>query len=348
MIACLLAAAGENSIQINHSFISSPLERLGFNGRAASAEQAQELFGEEAERLLARADGLDLVERCRELGSERWLVLSGIGAVRTEVAVFAPIFASGATPPAAMAETACALIPSGGLAVTALQRDSVLDVLRAQRPGLIEVASSCRLARGRLSLDGQEARFRTQRADYQLHLPVLGSFQIENLATALVTVDALAEVGVDLKTANLSGAFEPLRLPGRLELIKRSPMVLVDCGESPSEIRRAVEGLRELASGRGLQAVIDARTAPDPRGLIEAITDLKPDIIAAGGETELARFCYEADLVYRSAGDIESALDQAIEQAGDRGFVAVLGSRAAAAQARSQILGLMPPDLRLN
>jgi dihydrofolate synthase / folylpolyglutamate synthase len=224
----------------------------------------------------------------------------------------------------------------------------VLDVLRPALPALIEVASNLRLARGRSDLDGQELRMRTDVGDYQLRLPILGPFQAENLATAVVALEQLGSFGVDTARALTGKPLEKLRLPGRLEVIKRRPLVLIDLAESIAALQRVAASITELSSARPLHVVLDARGRTDTADLVRVISTLKPAIAAIGGDRTLMECCYDENLSVQSAASVLAAVDQAIEEVGERGAIAVLGSRSAAADARAGLLGLMPADLRLN
>jgi folylpolyglutamate synthase/dihydropteroate synthase len=279
---------------------------------------------------------------------DAWIVRSDLteSAEPVELAVFAPILpAARGTDESAAAITQT--MPPVRRAVTSLQRESVLDVLRPAYPGLAEVASLCRLSRGRVNLDGQDFRLKTPRDEYRIHLQVSGSFQVENAATAVLAVEQL---GLDISPAAVASALAELRLPARCEILKRQPLVLVDAGSLTASLRRVCDTVRELAGGRHITLVLDLGSGLSPAGAVEAALPLQPELVAVLGNsppetrTELREAAYDQDLALQLAPDIGSAVDAALGGAGPRDVVCVAGSRRAAAAARAQILGILPAD----
>lgn len=269
-------------------------------------------------------------------------------ADRPALVVFTPILpASGNA--SAVTQELCAGIPAGTRAVSAPQRESSLDVLRPAFPALREVATLCQLSRGRSSQDGQEFRLRTPAAEYRLTLPVLGQFQIENAATALLAVEQLVDEGVPLTPEIARAALSDIRLPGRFELIKRRPLIVVDAASHPVVLRRVADGLRELAGGRRMRIVLDVPAGLDPAAALPALAPLRPDLFAvlarerADERAAWNEACYEAGVELQIASDLTHAVDAALSLSEPGDAIAITGSRPAAAIARALVLGLAPP-----
>lgn len=278
-----------------------------------------------------------------------WLVNSGPAprSDHLDLIVFTPIIPpSGSAAPAA--DALCAGLPPTEHAVSAPQRESALEVLRAAFPGLQEVAAACRLARGRADLDGQDFRLRTPAAEYQARLPVLGQFQVENAAAAILAVEQLAPLGVEITPQTARAALAEIHLPGRLEVLKHRPLVIVDAASQAASLRRACDAVRELASGRHLHLVLDFRLGLEPSAAMAQVQSLQPDLFAilpdtpAGWRQTLTEAAYEAGLALQLAPHLETAVDAALARAAPSDVVMVSGSRSAAATARALILGLLP------
>ncbi|MBI3099034.1 MAG: bifunctional folylpolyglutamate synthase/dihydrofolate synthase [Planctomycetes bacterium] len=88
-----------------------------------------------------------------------------------------------------------------------------------------------------------------------LRLPVAGEHQVRNAAVAVACLEALQSQGrVRVSGRAVRSALGSLRLPGRVEILRRRPWIVCDAAHNPAGIRALVRSLRVL---RG-----PARTAP--------------------------------------------------------------------------------------
>jgi dihydrofolate synthase / folylpolyglutamate synthase len=354
MVAAMLHACGEGVVHLNGHWLHSPLERISLDGSPLQAETAEALLGGPRRPLNDHAVD-EVVEPLLRQSGASWLVVSGIPPPTGEAAllVVAPIVPYGDASAAQQADSLLDGLPMFDAQVCAPQRESVLDVLRPAFPNLIEVAQRCHLSRERTDLDGQQCRLKTDRAEYRLRLPVLGSFQVENAATAILAVESLAaegETGPQLDQTRAQGALESLRLQGRMEVIKRRPLVVVDSGSAGAAIRRVGEALREIAGGRRPQIILDPSSDLEPTETVQTLANLDPDLVIVSRSLVPAwmEASRELGVPIRTSVDVATAVDLAMETASDGDVIAVLGSRAAAAAARAHVLALLPADLRLN
>lgn len=73
-------------------------------------------------------------------------------------------------------------------------------------------------------------------SDYELldvFFSLPGDFQLENLATALTAVSILIHKGYTISDENIVKGLAGLKMPGRLEVVKDDPLVIVDVGHNP-------------------------------------------------------------------------------------------------------------------
>ncbi len=151
------------------------------------------------------------------------------------------------------------IIKPGAAAVLAEQTPGPAEVLLRRcaevgvtpvREGLeFAVASRVPAVGGQmLSLQGLRARYD------EVFLPLYGAHQAQNAVTALAAVEAF--LGDDpLGDDVVREAFARATSPGRLEIIRRSPMILLDAAHNPHGAEAAGRGarglLRLLAADRG-------------------------------------------------------------------------------------------------
>ena len=358
MIAALLRGCDERVGLLDASSIHSPLERLSVDGEPIDQGTAEQLLAERDPAQSAPGRRLETIAgRFFEQAGVSWVVRTVALRPSGQAAmlVWTPALPTQGLTASDETERLRAALPDAAAAVSGLQRESVLDVLRPAYPDLREVAQLCSMARGRISLDGQDLRLRTPRNEYRLSLPLLGHFQLENAATAVLAVEALAENGVELTPEIAHAALAALRLPARMEAVKRRPLVIVDAAERPEAAQRLVQSLREDLSIRRLRLILGPVPAANPGALIAAFAPLQPDVILvqpphteAIDLSALAQICFEAGLMARVAPNIADAVNESMAEAGTLDTVCITGSRAIAAAARAEILGLLPVRLNLE
>ncbi|MEX2238492.1 MAG: folylpolyglutamate synthase/dihydrofolate synthase family protein [Dehalococcoidia bacterium] len=250
---------------------------------------------------------------------------------------------------AAIAGEKAAIIQPGSRVVMAPQRESAAEVVRARCAEtdceLLEVATLTQMKLGPATLEGRQVTIRTPGGLYELRLGLLAKEQGVNAAAAIVACELMEE---SLDPAVVKRAMQDLRLPGRQELIKRQPPILVDVAHSEDSIRSLAQTLRELGAAP-LTLVFSPLADKRLAAMAELVAPLCSVVVAAPSPHPRAadvRAITEAFLpyevgVYQSA-DFAAGLSLGRELAGDRWLV-VAGSFAAVAAARAEVLALAPP-----
>jgi UDP-N-acetylmuramoyl-L-alanyl-D-glutamate--2,6-diaminopimelate ligase len=147
-----------------------------------------------------------------------------------------------------------ALLPPGGTAVInvdAAHADAVMAAARRRGLAVFGVGrtgTAIRLVDTAIEGFSQTLRLRHGGKDFQIRLPLVGAFQIEN---ALVAAGLAIATGSD--AAPVFAALETLKgAKGRLELVgtNRGAPIFVDYAHKPDALAKALEALRPYVSGR--------------------------------------------------------------------------------------------------
>ena len=132
---------------------------------------------------------------------------------------------------------------------------------------------------------GRSADLVTPAARYeQVYLPVYGAHQAANAAMAAAAAEAF--FGTPIDDDDLRRALSGLRLPGRLEVVGRQPLVVLDGAHNPAGAATAAAALADdfvAISSRLL--VVGLLRGRDPVEMLE------PLLGAAGGATRLVVAC---------------------------------------------------------
>jgi dihydrofolate synthase/folylpolyglutamate synthase len=216
---------------------------------------------------------------------------------------------------------------------------------------------------------GQQLVLRGLLGTYEdVFLPLFGAHQAGNAACALAAVEAFAGVS-DEGSAGLDAdlvreAFAKVTSPGRLEVIRRSPTIIIDAARNPAGMAATVAGVQESFTFSHLSGVFAASGDKDVAGLLAELEPLLTDIVVTRnssdrsmdpGETaELAAEIFGEDRV-ESADRLDDAIDVAVALADDAvaesgpgsGGVLITGSVITAGDARRLLGpagGELPPE----
>src|SRR5439155_15442615 len=137
--------------------------------------------------------------------------------------------------------------------VTSPMRESALEVIRARAAEMgatyHHIPDECALRVTQHNLDGQVLDLKTPLRTYRgLKFALLGAHQRENAATAVRACElALAAVGEELPERAVREGLTSVRWPGRFEVVRRNPLVILDGLHTPLAARRFKEAVRDLA-----------------------------------------------------------------------------------------------------
>jgi dihydrofolate synthase/folylpolyglutamate synthase len=176
-----------------------------------------------------------------------------------------------------------------------------------------------------LAVGGQMMTLRGLGGEYEeVFLPLHGAYQAHNAAVALAAVEAFFGVGsqrpepLDIDTVRR--AFASVSSPGRLEVVRRSPAVVLDAAHNPAGARATVEALSEAFDFSRLIGVVGASGDKNVRGLLEAFEPIFAEVVITQNSSHRAMNADElAAIAVEVFGDervqVEPRLDDALEAA---------------------------------
>lgn len=107
----------------------------------------------------------------------------------------------------------------------------------------------------RLAVGGRMLHLRTPGAEYEgVFLPLHGAHQGENAAVALAAAEAF--FGTPLHEDVVAQAFATVRVPGRMEVVGRAPLRILDGAHNPAGAQAAAATLDEEFAGNDSRIVV--------------------------------------------------------------------------------------------
>ncbi|MEU2154322.1 folylpolyglutamate synthase/dihydrofolate synthase family protein [Streptomyces sp. NPDC019396] len=176
-----------------------------------------------------------------------------------------------------------------------------------------------------VAVGGQLVTLRGLGGEYEeVFLPLHGAHQAHNASVALAAVEAFFGVGdqhartLDMETVR--AAFASVTSPGRLEVVRRSPTVILDAAHNPAGARVTADGVTEAFGFSRLIGVVGASDDKDVKAVLEAFEPVFTEIVVTQNSSHRAMNADElAAIAVEVFGDervvVEPRLDDALEAA---------------------------------
>ena len=217
------------------------------------------------------------------------------------------------------------IIKPGATVVTALQDDDVAQLVidRCTEVGATLVREGAEFGvRTRVpAVGGQMLSLQGLRGSYdEVFLPLYGAHQAQNAAMALAAVEAFLGGDEPLAEDVVKDAFAEVTSPGRLEVIRRSPTIVLDAAHNPHGAAAVVSALEDSFAFSPLIGVVGVMADKDHEGLLAALEPVFAHVVCTQNSTERALPAHELAEVARGifgqdrVGEAASLVD-AIDQA---------------------------------
>lgn len=169
------------------------------------------------------------------------------------------------------------------------------------------------------------------RGDLKINL--LGAHQKINTSTALCVIDCLREKGCDIPVSAVQRAVKNIYWPGRLEIIGRKPMVIIDGAHNLDSIEKLIQSVKEIIGRRRVIVIFSAAKDKDVKGMLNQLNKISDHIILAQMNHPRS-FVFTNKLSGMIAPDVGSAVKSALAQANKEDVVLVTGSLFLVSEAR--------------
>jgi dihydrofolate synthase/folylpolyglutamate synthase len=222
--------------------------------------------------------------------------------------------------------------------VTFVEDSSALATIteRAQSVGapLVRVEDVARVESESVGRAGQAFRVTTAQHTYEVRTPLLGEFQRQNAATAIVVLEQLSGAlrpSVDA----VERGFASIAMPGRMEVFGGHPTLVFDIAHNAEKAEHLVQSLRERFEEKRYTFVVAVSEGKDATEILRALATLPANFILTAYDTpgrEAIRPARLASIVEslghwgRAIGDPAEALEIARRTAASDDVVVVTGS----------------------
>lgn len=181
--------------------------------------------------------------------------------------------------PGEIAVEKAGIIKENGYLISAAQDPEAAQVLleaaRAKRANFKFENIEFGVTDRSVAVGGQQVSVQGLAADYNnMFLPLHGAHQVQNLAVAIAALEAFMGGGDQpLNQDILQDGLAQVNSPGRLELLRTNPSLLVDAAHNPHGIEATASTIRETFNFSALGLVVGILDDKDALGVLSTLFD---------------------------------------------------------------------------
>lgn len=161
----------------------------------------------------------------------------------------------------------CGIIKPDGICVAYAKQDSsamkVIEKTAREKNNRLIIADGDNAEIINADISGTDFRYNGQK----LHIRLLGDHMVRNAATALETLYALRNQGLEISDKAIKESFAEVSFPARMEVLSVSPLIILDGAHNPDGAKALSEALKKYLPNKrktgivGMLADKDVRTS---------------------------------------------------------------------------------------
>jgi len=236
------------------------------------------------------------------------------------------------------------IIKPGSIVVTSPQADEVDRVIKDtclnRGAELVRVGSDVTWQSLGFNVNRQLLQVKGKLGSYELTTPLLGHYQLDNVATAVAALEVLAGREINISRDSIINGLVRVSWPGRFQILSHRPLVVVDGAHNPDSAQKLKQSLEQYFRPDRAILIIGVSSDKDIAGVASELAPLFDRVIVTRSRhpramapppivAEFARHGVETQAV----DDVPAALSLALTQAGDRDLICVAGSLFVVAEA---------------
>lgn len=242
------------------------------------------------------------------------------------------------------------IVKPGVTVVSAPQAAEAMEVIeracREKGARLLKVGRDVTWRRTAFDEAGQEMRVRGRLREYDLRLPLLGRHQLENAAGAVAAAEVLSEKDQKITPEAIIEGLGVVDWPGRLQVLRRRPWVVVDGAHNAYSMHRLGQALREYFAYKNLTLVLGFSGDKDIPGMVAEAAAMTGNVILAASRHPrsikpaiLLEEFRKQGVEPRLAGSVREAVRLALAAAGPADLICGAGSMFVVAEVMEEVGG---------
>ncbi len=218
---------------------------------------------------------------------------------------------------------------------------TILAVAKEKGSAALQSELIFQIQPGKHSLDGQSFRFipvkgnalKLDQPSAEFFMPLIGDHQLENARTAYVAVQILKEKDFNLPEEQIKAGFMNINWPGRMEVISREPLIIVDGAHNRDSFLKLKNTIDKYLPDKKKILIFGASEDKEVELMLGRINSSIDELIitkalhprALEGEI-IAVKAEKLNMNYRITSSVEDAISQALHDYNDQSVILAAGS----------------------
>jgi dihydrofolate synthase/folylpolyglutamate synthase len=252
--------------------------------------------------------------------------------------------------PQEIAREKAGIVKSGCWVVISPQPEEVAsvitDICREKEAKVVRISKDVTWHRISGDLRQQSLVIEGRTSKYQVSIPLLGDFQLENAATAVAALEILASQGFAISPADIAQGLAQVKWPGRFQILRQHPTVVIDGAHNVASMKRLVDNIKSYFAHKRIFLVFGTSCDKDIPGIINELVSLSPRVIvtqashsrAAPLPTLVAEFT-KRGIAPETRETVTEAISRALSLASGTDVICVTGSLFVVAEALDYFSG---------
>ena len=236
------------------------------------------------------------------------------------------------------------IIKPGSTVINFPQKDEVIEVIKQscerQHARLIQLGQDITWHRMGGDLQGQSLTVNSRTEEYNLTIPLIGDFQLENAAAAVAAAEVLNNMGIKVSQNAISEGLQKVSWPGRLQVLRKNPQVLVDGAHNAYSMKKLIEAINQYFIFEKCFVIFGSSIDKDIAGMAQALANFTPNIMVtssthprAASRDRVAEEFLHLGIKVHQAEDISQAIAKSWAMAAPRDLIVISGSLFVVAEA---------------
>ena len=242
------------------------------------------------------------------------------------------------------------IIKSGCWAVISPQPQEaasvISDICRENKAKVLQVGKDVTWHKIGGDLHHQSLVIESKTGRYQVSIPLLGDFQLENAATAVAALEILGSEGFAIAAGNIAHGLAQVKWPGRFQILQQQPTVVIDGAHNVASMKRLVNSVKAYFPQQRIFLVFGTSCDKDIPGIVNELVSLSPQVIvtqashsrAAPFSTLVAEFT-KRGVEPETRKTVTEAISRALSLASRTDVICVTGSLFVVAEALDYFSG---------
>ncbi len=208
------------------------------------------------------------------------------------------------------------------------------DTVSLKECSLIKVEENCSVHFcGVEESEYQRIKIDSRSDKYNIKLHLLGSHQLLNCATAVTALETLNTLGFKVTREHIIAAMEKVVWKGRLEVMKKKPLVVIDGAHNIDGIKKLKESVGTYFHYKKMVLILGILADKEVHSMVKELVPLADKVITVTPHSDRAQLSKELEKVVsehtsqcESIENYEEAYNRALSLVGEDTLILISGS----------------------